>query len=167
MRNTIQTFRQAKQKNEKQAMLTAYDYSTAKIMDEAGINCILVGDSLGNVVLGYKDTLPVTMEDILHHTRAVARAVNNALLIADMPFMSFQTSVYDAVSNAGRLVKEGGAAGVKLEGGREVCAQIEAITQASIPVMAHIGLAPQSVRSIGGFRVQGKNEEQARKILDA
>ncbi|MDR3176492.1 MAG: 3-methyl-2-oxobutanoate hydroxymethyltransferase [Desulfovibrio sp.] len=167
MKNTIQTFRQAKEKNEKQAVLTAYDYSTAKIMDEAGINCILVGDSLGNVVLGYKDTLPVTMEDMLHHTKAVARAVNNALLIADMPFMSFQTSVYDAVRNAGRLVKEGGAVGVKLEGGREVCPQIEAITQSSIPVMAHIGLVPQSVRSLGGFRVQGKSEEQARKILDA
>ncbi|MDR0826986.1 MAG: 3-methyl-2-oxobutanoate hydroxymethyltransferase [Desulfovibrio sp.] len=167
MKNTVMTFRQAKEKNEKLAVLTAYDYSTAKIMDEAGINCILVGDSLGNVCLGYKDTLPVTMEDMLHHTKAVARAINNALLVTDMPFMSFQPSVYDAVTNAGRLVKEGGAAAIKLEGGREVCPHIEAITQASIPVMAHIGLTPQSVRSFGGFKVQGKDEAGARKILDA
>jgi 3-methyl-2-oxobutanoate hydroxymethyltransferase len=167
MKNTVLTFRQAKEKNEKLALLTAYDYSIAKLVDEAGINGIVVGDSLGMVSLGCEDTLSVTMEDIIHHTRAVTRGVSDALVIADMPFMSFQTSVRDALVNAGRLMKESGAQAVKIEGGGEVCPQIRAIVGASIPVMAHVGLTPQSVRSYGGFKVQGKDEAGARKVLDA
>lgn len=167
MKNTAVTFRQAKEKNEKLTMLTAYDYSTAKIIDEAGINGILVGDSLGMVCLGYEDTLSVTMEDMIHHTKAVSRGVKNTLVVADMPFMSYQTSVYDAVVNAGRLIKEGRAHVVKLEGGAEVCDKIEAIVKASIPVMAHIGLTPQSVNAFGGFKVQGKDEEAAKKLIEA
>lgn len=167
MKNTAVTFKEAKLKNEKLTMLTAYDYSTAKIIDKAGINGILVGDSLGMVCLGYEDTLSVTMEDMIHHTRAVSRGVKNTLVVADMPFMSYQTSVYDAVVNAGRLIKEGRAHVVKLEGGKEVCDKIEAIVKASIPVMAHIGLTPQSVNAFGGFKVQGKNEEAARELISA
>lgn len=147
-------------------MLTAYDYSTAKLIDEAGINSILVGDSLGMVCLGYEDTLSVTMEDMLHHTKAVTRGAKNALVVADMPFMSYQTSVYDAVVNAGRLIQEGRAQAVKLEGGATVCEQIKAIVNASIPVCAHIGMTPQSVNAFGGFKVQGKGEAAAQKILD-
>lgn len=167
MSNTVLTFKDYKLNNKKIAVLTAYDYSTAKLMDEAGINAILVGDTLGMVVLGYKDTLQVTMEDMIHHTRAVARGAKNTLIIGDMPFMSYQTSVYDAVCNAGRLVKEGNANAVKLEGGSVVCPQIKAIVDASIPVMGHIGLTPQSVNVFGGFKVQGKSEEAARQILDS
>lgn len=167
MKNTSVTFRQAKEKGGKLTMLTAYDYSTAKMVDEAGINSILVGDSLGMVCLGYEDTLSVTMEDMIHHTKAVARGAKEALVIADMPFMSYQASVYDAVVNAGRLVKEGHAQAVKLEGGKEVCPQIEAIVKASIPVCAHIGLTPQSIHAFGGFKVQGKGEEAARKLIEA
>lgn len=166
MKNTAVTFKEAKAKGEKLSMLTAYDYSTAKLVDEAGVNSILVGDSLGMVMLGYEDTLAVTMEDMIHHTKAVARGAKNALVIADMPFMSYQTSVYDAVVNAGRLIKEGGAQAVKLEGGADVCEQIEAIVKCSIPVCAHLGLTPQSVNAFGGFKVQGKGEEAAQKILD-
>lgn len=167
MKNTAITFKQAKEKNEKLTMLTAYDYSTAKIIDESEINGILVGDSLGMVCLGYEDTLSVTMEDMIHHTKAVSRGVKNTLVVADMPFMSYQTSVYDAVVNAGRLIKEGRAHVVKLEGGVEVCDKIEAIVKASIPVMAHIGLTPQSVNAFGGFKVQGKDEEAAKKLIEA
>ena len=127
---------------------------------------LLVGDSLGMVMLGYEDTLSVTMEDMIHHTAAVARGAKNALVVGDMPFMSYQASVYDAVVNAGRLMKEGRCNAVKLEGGAAVCPQIKAITEASIPVMAHIGLTPQSVNAFGGFKVQGKSEEAARRILD-
>ena len=166
MKNTAVTFRQAKEKGEKLTMLTAYDYSTAKLVDEAGIHSILVGDSLGMVCLGYEDTLSVTMEDMIHHTRAVARGAKDTLVIADMPFMSYQTSVYDAVVNAGRLIKEGHAQAVKLEGGKEVCPQIEAIVKASVPVCAHIGLTPQSIHAFGGFKVQGKGEEAAKKLLE-
>ena len=166
MKNTVVTFKEAKQKNEKLSMLTAYDYSTAKIIDEAGINGILVGDSLGMVCLGYEDTLSVTMEDMIHHTSAVTRGAKNTLVVADMPFMSYQTCVYDAVVNAGRLIKEGRAQAVKLEGGIEVCDKIEAIVKASIPVMGHIGLTPQSVNAFGGFKVQGKGEEAAKKLID-
>ena len=151
MKNTVVTFKQAKEKGEKLTMLTAYDYSTAKLIDEAGINAILVGDSLGMVVLGYEDTLSVTMEDMIHHSAAVSRGIKDTLLITDMPFMSYQTSVYDAV---------------KLEGGKEVCPQIKAIVDASIPVCAHLGLTPQSVNAFGGFKVQGKGEEAAQKLLD-
>lgn len=166
MKNTSVTFKQAKEKGEKLTMLTAYDYSTAKMVDEAGIHSILVGDSLGMVCLGYEDTLSVTMEDMIHHTKAVARGAKEALVIADMPFMSYQTSVYDAVVNAGRLIKEGRAQAVKLEGGKEVCPQIEAIVKASIPVCGHIGLTPQSIHAFGGFKVQGKGEEAAKKLLE-
>lgn len=167
MKNTAVTFKEAKVKNEKLTMLTAYDYSTAKSIEESGINGILVGDSLGMVCLGYEDTLSVTMEDIIHHTKAVSRGAKNSLIVADMPFMSYQTSVYDAVVNAGRLIKEGRAHVVKLEGGIEVCDKIEAIVKASIPVMAHIGLTPQSVNSFGGFKVQGKSEEAAKELIEA
>lgn len=166
MKHTVNTFQEAKETGTKLAMLTAYDYSTAKLEDEAGIHGILVGDSLGNVVLGYEDTISVTMEDMIHHGAAVARGAKEAMVVIDMPFMSYQTSVYDAVVNAGRLMKEGRANAVKLEGGVEVCPQIEAITAAGIPVMAHIGLTPQSINSFGGYKVQGKSEEAARKLLE-
>ena len=166
MKNTVLTFREAKEKGEKLTMLTAYDYSTAKLIDEAGVNSILVGDSLGNVILGYEDTLSVTMEDMIHHGAAVARGAKNALVIIDMPFMSYQTSVYDAVVNAGRLMKEGRAGAVKLEGGKEVCPQIKAIVAAGIPVVAHLGLTPQSINAFGGFKVQGKNEAAAKKLME-
>ncbi len=166
MKNTVFTFREQKAKGEKISMLTAYDYSTAKLMDEAGINGILVGDSLGMVVLGYEDTLPVTMEDMIHHTAAVCRGAKNTLVVGDMPFMSYQVSVEEAVYNAGRLMKEGRCQAVKLEGAASVCPQIRAITNASIPVMAHIGLTPQSINALGGFKVQGKSEEAAKKLLE-
>ena len=166
MKNTVTTFQQMKEKGEKISMLTAYDYSTAKLVDEAGVNSILVGDSLGNVMLGYEDTIAVTVEDMIHHGAAVARGAKNALVVVDMPFMSYQTSVYDAVVNAGRLMKEGRANAVKLEGGVSVCPQIKAITDAGIPVMAHLGLTPQSINAFGGFKVQGKNEAAARKLID-
>ena len=166
MKNTVSTFKEQKVKGDKITMLTAYDYSTAKLMDQSGINGILVGDSLGMVMLGYENTLPVTMEDMIHHTRAVTRGAKDALVVGDMPFMSYQTSVYDAVVNAGRLMKEGRANAVKLEGGVSVCPQIKAITDAGIPVMAHLGLTPQSINAFGGFKVQGKNEAAARKLID-
>lgn len=166
MKNTVITFKEAKTKNQKLSMLTAYDYSTAKLIDEAGVNSILVGDSLGMVCLGYPDTLSVTMEDMIHHSKAVRRGVKNALLITDMPFMSYQTSVYDAVCNAGRLVKEGYADAVKLEGGIEIVEQIKAITTASIPVCGHIGLTPQSVHAFGGYKVQGKDEANAKRLVN-
>lgn len=166
MKNTVLTFAKAKKENTKISMLTAYDYSTAKLINDAGINSILVGDSLGNVVLGYEDTVSVTMEDMIHHTAAVSRGAKDALVVADMPFMSYQTSVYDAVVNAGRLMKEGRANAVKLEGGKEVCPQIKAIVDAGIPVCAHIGLTPQSVNAFGGHRVQGKTPETAQKLID-
>lgn len=166
MKNTSVTFKESKKNGEKLTMLTAYDYTTAKLLDESGIDSILVGDSLGMVVLGYDDTLSVTMEDMIHHSAAVARGAKNALIVTDMPFMSYQTSVYDAVVNAGRLVKEGGAQAVKLEGGIEFCEHIKAIVKASIPVCAHIGLTPQSINAFGGFKVQGKGKEEAQRLLD-
>ena len=166
MKNTVQTFKEAKKNHMKLAMLTAYDYSTAKLQDEAGIHGILVGDSLGNVILGYEDTISVTMEDMIHHGAAVARGAKNALVVVDMPFMSYQVSVEEAMYNAGRLMKEGRCQAVKLEGGASVCPQIKAITAASIPVMAHIGLTPQSVNVFGGFKVQGKSEEGAKKLIE-
>ena len=166
MKNTVATLKQQKLDGDKITMLTAYDYSTAQLMDQGGINTILVGDSLGMTMLGYEDTLSVTMEDMIHHTAAVARGAKNALVIGDMPFMSYQTSVYDAVVNAGRLIKEGRCQAVKLEGGAAVCPQIRAITDAQIPVVAHIGLTPQSVNAFGGFKVQGKSEEAAKRILE-
>ncbi|WP_418618370.1 3-methyl-2-oxobutanoate hydroxymethyltransferase [Slackia isoflavoniconvertens] len=165
MKNTAATFAAAKAKGEKLSMLTAYDYSTAKLEDESGINGILVGDSLGNVVLGYEDTVSVTMEDMIHHGAAVARGAKNALVVVDMPFMSYEVTVEEAVRNAGRLMKEGRAGAVKLEGGVRVAEQIRAIVKAGIPVMGHIGLTPQSINVFGGFKVQGKSEEAARALI--
>ena len=166
MKNTVATLQQQKLDGDKITMLTAYDYSTAKLVDECGVNTILVGDSLGMVMLGYEDTISVTMEDMIHHPAAVTRGAKNALVVGDMPFMSYQTSVYDAVVNAGRLMKEGRCQAVKLEGGASVCPQIKAITEASIPVVAHIGLTPQSVNAFGGFKVQGKSEADARRLIE-
>ena len=166
MKNTAATLLRQKQSGEKITMLTAYDYTTARIEDECGVNSILVGDSLGMVMLGCDSTLPVTMEDMIHHTKAVARGAQNAFVVADMPFMSYQASIYDAVVNAGRLIKEGGAAAVKLEGGAAVCPQIKAIVDSSIPVVAHLGLTPQSVNVFGGFKVQGKTPEAAQRLID-
>lgn len=166
MKNTVITVKKAKEDNVKLTMLTAYDYSTAKLINAAGINLILVGDSLGNVILGYEDTISVTMEDMIHHAKAVAKGAPDALVVVDMPFMSYQTSVYDAVVNAGRLMKEGRANAVKLEGGKEVCPQIEAIVAAGIPVCAHLGLTPQSINAFGGHKVQGKSEQAAKKLVD-
>ena len=165
-RNTVITISRQKAEGSKIAMLTAYDFSTAKLMDEAGVEILLVGDSLGNTLLGYKDTLPVTMEDMIRASAAVARGAENAFVVTDMPFMSYQASVESAVVNAGRLVKEGGAEAVKLEGGVPFARHIRAISDASIPVMAHIGLTPQSVNAFGGFLVQGKDEKTGRKIID-
>ena len=166
MKNTAATLMSQKQSGEKITMLTAYDYTTACIADECGVNSILVGDSLGMVMLGYDTTLPVTMEDMIHHTKAVSRGAKYAFIVGDMPFMSYQTSVYDAVVNAGRLIKEGGAHAVKLEGGAAVCPQIKAIVDSSIPVVAHLGLTPQSVNAFGGFKVQGKTYDKAKQIID-
>ncbi|MDT2491196.1 3-methyl-2-oxobutanoate hydroxymethyltransferase [Enterococcus avium] len=165
MKNTVLTMQKQKEQGEKISMLTAYDYSTAKLMDQAGINSLLVGDSLGMVMLGYEDTLSVTMEDMIHHSRAVANGAQNALVVTDLPFMSYHISIPDAVANAGRLIKEGHAAAVKLEGGEAFSETIQAITRASIPVMGHIGLTPQSIHAFGGFKVQGKTIEAAQKIF--
>lgn len=166
MKNTTATILQMKGTDKKISMITAYDYTTAKLVDEAGINTILVGDSLGNVILGYEDTISVTVDDMIHHSAAVARGAKNALVVTDMPFMSYQASVYDAVINAGRIMKEGRAGAVKLEGGKEVCPQIEAIVKAGIPVCAHLGLTPQSVNAFGGYKIQGRTEAAARKLVE-
>ncbi|MBQ9598645.1 MAG: 3-methyl-2-oxobutanoate hydroxymethyltransferase, partial [Clostridia bacterium] len=165
MKFTTASFKKAKESGEKITMLTAYDYSTAKLMDEAGIDAILVGDSLGMVMLGYENTLPVTVEDMIHHGAAVSRGAENSMVVVDMPFMSYQTSVYDAVVNAGRIIKEGRADAVKLEGGVKYKEHIRAIVDAQIPVMAHIGMTPQSVNAFGGFKVQGKSIEQAKQLI--
>lgn len=167
MKNTVVTFKNAKEKGEKLSMLTAYDYSTAKLIDQSGVNSILIGDSLGNVILGYDNTLSVTMEDMIHHSSAVARGAKNALIVADMPFMSYQVSVEDAIKNAGRLIKEGHAEAVKLEGGIDFIPQIKAIVKSSIPVMGHLGLTPQSINAFGGFKVQGKTLEQAKQLIES
>ena len=166
MKTTTADFLSMKKNGEKITMVTGYDYSTAKLIDSSGIDSILVGDSLGNVMLGYTDTISVTMEDMIHHSKAVARGSENALVICDMPFMSYQTSVYDAVVNAGRLMKEGRAGAVKLEGGVEFKEHVKAIVNASIPVCGHIGMTPQSVNIFGGFKVQGKSLDSANKIID-
>nr|WP_241395726.1 3-methyl-2-oxobutanoate hydroxymethyltransferase [Clostridium beijerinckii] len=147
-------------------MLTAYDYSMAKIIDESGVNGILIGDSLGMVIKGEEDTLAVTMDEIIYHTKAVKKGAKNALIVSDMPFLSYHVSIEQAVLNAGRLIKEGGANAVKLEGGANVAAQIKAIVDAQIPVMGHIGLTPQSVNAFGGFKVQGKSEAAAKQLID-
>ncbi len=163
---TIHDFLKKKKEGNKITMLTAYDYPFARIVDEAGIDAILVGDSLGMVVQGLENTLPVTMDEMIYHTKMVTRAVNHAMVIGDMPFMSYQTGVNDAVRNAGRFLKEGGAAAVKMEGGAEVADHIRAMTKSDIPVMAHIGLTPQSIHRMGGYKVQGKTEEAAKKLLE-
>lgn len=165
MGNTVATFLQMKREGKKIAMLTCYDYSMAKILDEAGVDSVLVGDSLGCVVLGYPDTLSVTMEDMIRHGSAVVRGCSRALVVIDMPFMSYQPSVYDAVVNAGRLMKEARGHAVKLEGGAAVADRIRAITDAGIPVQAHLGMTPQSVNALSGFKVQGRGEEAARRLL--
>ncbi len=163
---TIQDFLKKKHDGKKITMLTAYDYPFAKIVDEAGIDAVLVGDSLGMVVQGLENTLPVTMDEMIYHTKMVSRAVSNAMVLGDMPFMSYQAGIYDAIRNAGRFLKEGGASGVKIEGGAEVTEQIKAMSKSDIPVMAHIGLTPQSIHRMGGYKVQGKTDEAAKKLIE-
>lgn len=164
-RRTILDLQKMKVNGEKIAVLTAYDYPFARIMDQAGIDVILVGDSAGSVVAGYDNTLPVTMDEMIYHTRAVVRSADQAMVVADMPFMSYQADLAEARRNAGRFIKEGGAQAVKLEGGVHVAETIRAIVAMDVPVVAHIGLTPQSVHRMGGFRVQGREDAQASQIL--
>jgi len=166
MKTTIQDFLKKKQSSQKISMLTSYDFPFAKIVDEAGIDAILVGDSLAMVVQGLENTLPATMDEMIYHTKLVARAANNAMVIGDMPYLSYQISSDDAVRNGGRFLKEAGANAVKIEGGREVAKKIEAMTKAEIPVMAHIGLTPQSIHRMGGYKVQGRTEDAAKMLLE-
>ena len=166
MRININQIKEMKLKGEKIAMVTAYDYSTARIVDESGIPLILVGDSLGMVVLGYESTVRVTTEDMLHHTKAVVRGTRNAMVIGDLPFMTYQISAEDALRNAGRFIQEAGAQAVKLEGGVTVAERVGRIVDAGIPVMGHIGLTPQSINQLGGHRIQGKTPETARRLLE-
>jgi len=166
MRVTINRIKGMKSKGEKIAMVTAYDYSTAKIVDQVGIPLILVGDSLGMVILGYESTIPVTMDDMLHHTKAVVRGTKRAMVIGDMPFMTYQISIEDALRNAARFIQEGGAQAVKLEGGVTVAERVRRVVEWGSPGMGHIGLTPQSVHQLGGFRVQGKTSEAAASLLE-
>jgi 3-methyl-2-oxobutanoate hydroxymethyltransferase len=166
MRVTITEIKDMKQKKEKIPVLTAYDYATAKLIDEANVPAILVGDSLGMVMLGYESTIPVTMEDMIHHTKAVVRGANKALIIGDMPFMTYHISMSDALRNAARFIQEGGAQAVKLEGGQDVADTVRRLVGCGIPVMGHIGLTPQSVHQLGGFKVRGKGVEEARKLVN-
>lgn len=164
---TVLALQEMKERGERISMITAYDYPTALIVDQAGIEVILVGDSVGNTVLGYENTIPVTLEDIIHHARPVTRAVTRTFVVGDMPFMSFNISPEDALANAGRLMQEGRVDAVKLEGGRELAEIVDVIVhRGGIPVMGHIGLTPQRMAQLGGFRVQGKDVERARKLLD-
>lgn len=163
---TVKSFQEAKDNNRKISMLTAYDYSMAKIVDAAGIDSVLVGDSLGMVFQGNESTLPVTLDEMIYHTKAVVRGVKNALVVADMPFLSYHVSKEEAVRNAGRMIKEGGAEAVKMEGGTLFSETIKAVVDAQIPVMGHIGLTPQSVNAFGGFKVQGKDEQSAKRIWE-
>ena len=165
MRITISQIKGMKQKGEKISMLTAYDYTTAKLIDEAGIPLILVGDSLGMVVLGYESTIPVTMEDMLHHTKAVVRGTKQTLVVGDLPFMTYHVSMDDALRNAARFIQEAGAQAVKLEGGVTVAEKVRRIVECGIPVMGHIGLTPQSILQFGGFKMQGKTPEAAARLL--
>lgn len=162
---TVSTFLEMKERGEKITMLTAYDYSTAKALDQAGVDSLLVGDSLGMTMLGYEDTLAVTVDDMIHHCKAVKRGTQNALVVCDMPFLSYHVSVEKSIENAGRMVKEAGAHAVKLEGGADVIPQVKGIIAAQIPVMGHLGLTPQSVNAMGGFKVQGKSEDQAKQLI--
>jgi len=165
---TINDIKEKKKKGEKLVTITSYDYSIAKIVDESGIDLILVGDSLSMVILGYQNTLSVTMDEMIHHTKAVSRGVSNALLVGDMPFLSYKIDIKEAIKNAGRFIQEGGAEAVKVEGGTEICPTIKAMINADIQVMGHIGLTPQAIYEFGGFLVQGKTIETAKKlILDA
>jgi 3-methyl-2-oxobutanoate hydroxymethyltransferase len=166
MRVTINHIKEMKQRAEKIVMLTAYDYSTAKLIDQAGIPLILVGDSLGMVVLGYESTIPVTMEEMLHHTKAVVRGTKQAMVIGDMPFMTYHISIEDALRNAARFIQEAGAQAVKLEGGVTVAEKVKRIVDCGIPVMGHIGLTPQSIHQFGGFKKQGKTPEAAARLLE-
>ena len=163
---TVATIKEMKQKGEPITMITAYDVAMSRNVNEAGVDMILVGDSLGNVILGYNSTVPVTMDEMIHHTKAVMRGNSTALVVGDMPFMSYQASVSEAVHNAGRLMKEARGHAVKLEGGAAVAEQIRAITDSGIPVQAHIGMTPQSVNVFGGFKVQGKGEDAAKRLLE-
>ncbi len=163
---TVVTLKEKKKKREKIVALTAYDYVTARILNAVNIDLILVGDSLSMVVLGHENTLAVTMEEMLHHTRAVKKGNDSALLVADMPFMSYQESITEAIRNAGRFIKEAGTEAVKLEGGEEIAEKVEALVEVGIPVLGHIGLTPQSVHKIGGYKVQGKGKGQAKKLLE-
>jgi len=165
-KTTVHDFLKKKSEGRKISMLTAYDYPFAQIVDEAGIDAVLVGDSLGVVVQGLENTLPVTMDEMIYHTKMVSRAVKNALVIGDMPFMSYQAGNEDAIRNAGRFLKEGGAAAVKIEGGSEIADRIRAMTKSDIPVMAHIGLTPQSIHRMGGYKVQGKSKSAARRLIE-
>ena len=165
-RLTVSDIQELKSKGEKIVMLTAYDFPSARIADAAGVDMILVGDSLGMVVLGYDSTLPVTMEDMLHHTKAVVRGCEHALVVADMPFMSYQTSVEEALRNAGRLLQEGGAQAVKLEGGEHMAETVRRLVQVGIPVVGHIGLTPQSINQLSGYKVQGRTPEAAARLHD-
>jgi 3-methyl-2-oxobutanoate hydroxymethyltransferase len=166
MRITINQIKEMKQKGEKIAMLTAYDYATAKLIDGTGIPLILVGDSLGMVVLGYESTIPVTMDEMIHHTKAVVRGTTQALIVGDMPFMTYQVSVDDALRNAARFIQEGGAQTVKLEGGENMAETVKRIVSSGIPVMGHIGLTPQSIHQLGGFKVMGKTPEAAVRLIN-
>jgi 3-methyl-2-oxobutanoate hydroxymethyltransferase len=166
MRVTITEIKEMKQRKEKIPMLTAYDYVTAKMVDEAGVPLILVGDSLGMVMLGYESTIPVTIEDMIHHTKAVVRGAKKALIIGDMPFMTYHVSVSDALYNAARFIQEGAAQVVKLEGGEVVAEKVRRLVDCGIPVMGHIGLTPQSIQQLGGFKVRGKAVEEAKKLLN-
>ncbi|EGD52721.1 3-methyl-2-oxobutanoate hydroxymethyltransferase [Thermoanaerobacter ethanolicus JW 200] len=163
---TTLTLKKFKKEGRKIVALTAYEFPTAKILDNCGIDMILVGDSLGMVVLGYQSTIPVTMEDMIHHTKAVSRAVNRAFVVADMPFMSYHISKEQTMANAARLIAEGGAHAVKLEGGEEIASIVKTIVDAGIPVVGHLGLTPQSVHQLGGYKVQGKEKEKAKKIFN-
>ncbi len=166
MRVTISEIKEMKKKGEKIPMLTAYDYSTAKLVDESGVPLILVGDSLGMVVLGYESTIPVTMDEMLHHTKAVVRGTKRALVIGDMPFMTYHVSVEDALRNAARFIQEGGAQAVKLEGGEVVAEKVRRLVECGIPVQGHIGLTPQSVHQLGGFKAVGKTPDAAVRLLN-
>lgn len=162
---TVSTLLEMKKKGEKISMLTAYDAPTAKILNEVGIEVVLVGDSVGNVKLGYENTIPVTMDEMLHHTKAVRRGNSSALLVCDMPYLSYQLSIDEAKINAGRLIKEGGAEAIKFEGGSEIADTIRAFTEIHVPVMGHLGLTPQAVYKIGGYKMQGKTESSAKKMV--
>ncbi|MEE9401042.1 MAG: 3-methyl-2-oxobutanoate hydroxymethyltransferase [Dehalococcoidia bacterium] len=166
MRVSITQIKEMKQKGERIAMLTAYDYATAKLIEGAGIPLILVGDSLGMVVLGYESTIPVTMDEMIHHTKAVVRGTTQALIVGDMPFMTYQVSVDDALRNAARFIQEGGAQTVKLEGGENMAETVKRIVSSGIPVMGHIGLTPQSIHQLGGFKVMGKTPEAAVRLIN-